>query len=59
MADFDKESRYSSWALKQLRDRSLFMTGGAPEEKDILREHFSRPTRRAANTFRGPLDITR
>ena len=41
------------------RDRSLFMTGGAPEENNILREIFSRPTRRTDKKFRGPLDIAR
>ena len=45
-----------------LRDRSLFMTGGGLEENDILRKNISRPTRHADKTFRGPLewaDLTR
>ncbi len=39
------------------RDRSLFMTGGAPEENRIFRESFSRPTQRADETFPSPLSV--
>ena len=46
---------YVAW----VRDRSLFMTGGGPEENRFFRENFSRPTQRADQKFRGPLDIAR
>ncbi len=53
----------TKWGMLEkyvLRDQSLFMTGGGPEENRIFRENFSRPTRhRADEKFRGPLDIAR
>ncbi len=38
-----------------IRDRSLFMTGGASEENRIFQEIFLQPTQRAYEKFRGPL----
>ncbi len=37
----------------------IYDRGGAPEENRIFRENFSRPTQRADEKFRGPLDIAR
>ena len=42
-----------------IRDRSLFMTGGGPEENNILQKKIPRLTQRADKKFRGPLGIAR
>ncbi len=44
---------------QDIRDRSLFMTGGAPEENNILWEKISRPTQHADEKFCSPLGNAR
>ena len=43
--------------LGRLRDRSLFMIGGSPEENRFFWEKFSWLTQHKDKKFRGPLDI--